>query len=158
MDVTSLSLFQGPKIDTSIQREYWVEFDPIAAISESGPIEFNIPGTSLDYINLAKTRLQVIYVLTRAGGTPVQDKRDVNGVQTDNSDQVAPINLTLHSIFRQMDLSLNQKIVLPDVGVNYPYKAMIDFLLGTTTDTINSQGQAVLFHENQADNLEKQPI
>ena len=28
--------------------------------------------------------------------------------------------------------------------MNYPYKAMIDFLLGTNTDMINSQGQAVL--------------
>ena len=35
MDVvqTSLSLFQAPPIDNSIQREYWVEFNPIAAIS-----------------------------------------------------------------------------------------------------------------------------
>ena len=73
MDVvqTSLSLFQAPPIDNSIQRESWVEFNPIAAISESGPIEFNIPGTSLDYINLAKTRLQVTYVLTKADGSPI---------------------------------------------------------------------------------------
>ena len=45
MDVvqTSLSLFIPPPIDNSIQREYWVEFNPIAAISGGGVIEFNIP-------------------------------------------------------------------------------------------------------------------
>ena len=55
MDVaqSSLSLFQPPPIDKLIHREYWVEFNPIATISESGAVEFNIPGTSLDYINLA---------------------------------------------------------------------------------------------------------
>ena len=59
MDVvqTSLSLFQPLPIDKSIHREYWVEFNPIATISDSRAVEFNIPGTSLDYINLAKTRL-----------------------------------------------------------------------------------------------------
>ena len=157
MDVvqTSLSLFQAPPIYNSIHREYWVEFNPIAAISESGPIEFNIPGTSLDYINLAKTRLQVTYVITKADGTPIVDERDGNGKPIDTSDQVGPVNLTLHSIFRQIDLSLNQKIVSPDVGVNYPYKAMIDFLLGTTSDMINSQGQVVLFHKDQSENMEE---
>ena len=129
---TSLNVFQAPPIDNSIQREYWVEFNNIATISETGPIKFNIPGTLLDYLNLAKTRLQVTYVLTKADVSPIQDERDDNGVPLDTSDQVAPINLTLHSIFRQIDLSLNQKIVSPDVGVNYPYKA--------STDMINSQG------------------
>ena len=58
MDVVqnSLSIFVPPPIDNSIQREYWVEFNPTAAISESGAIEFNIPGTSIDYINLSKTK------------------------------------------------------------------------------------------------------
>ena len=50
---TSLSLFMPPPIDTSIQREYWVEFNPIAAISGGGVIEFNIPGTSVDYVKLS---------------------------------------------------------------------------------------------------------
>ena len=72
----------------------------------------------------------------------------------DTSDQVAPENLTLHSVFRQIGLSLNKKIVSPDVGVNYPYKAMIDFLLGTNTDMIKSQGQAVLFHKDQPEKME----
>ena len=98
---------------------------------------------------MAKTRLQVTYVLTTEDGNPIKDERGDQGQPLDTSDQVAPVNLTLHSIFRQIDLSLNQKVILPDVGVNYPYKAMIDFLLGTTTDMINSQGQAVLFHKDQ---------
>ena len=59
------------------------------------------------------------------------------------------MNFTLHSIFRQIDLSLNPKIVSPDVGVNYPYKAMIDLLLNSTSDMISSQGVDALFHKDQ---------
>ena len=83
--------------------------NPIAAISESVPVKFSIPGTSLDYINLAKTRLQVTYVLTTEDGSPIKDDRDGNGKPLGNSDQVPPVNLALHSIFRQIDLSLNKK-------------------------------------------------
>ena len=157
MDIvqTSVSLFMPPPLDKSIQKEYWVEFNPIATISEGGVIEFNIPGTSLDYINLAKSRLNISYKLTHSDGTPVQDIRDLNGVPTADLDQIAPVNLTLHSIFHQIDLSLNQKIVSPDVGVNYPYKAMIDLLLQSNSDMINSQAQAALFHKDTPGNFEE---
>ena len=149
MDVVQTSLFLPPPVDNSIQREYWVEFNPIATISGGGTIEFNIPGTSMDYVNLAKTKLHINYSIAKEDGSPIKDERDSLGKPTDTSDQVGPVNLTLHSIFRQIDLSLNQKIVSPDVGVNYPYKAMIDLLLNSTTDMISSQGVAALFHKDQ---------
>ena len=130
MDVVqnSLSIFVPPPIDSSIQRQYWVEFNPIAAISESGAIEFNIPGTSVDYINLSKTKLHITYVITRENGDPIHDERGLNGQPTADSDQVGPVNFPLHSIFRQIDLSFNQKNVSPDIGVNCAYKALVDIL------------------------------
>ena len=47
MDVvqTSVSIFAPPPIDNSITKEYWVEMNPVATISENVIIEFNIPGT-----------------------------------------------------------------------------------------------------------------
>ena len=76
MDViqTPLTIFQPPPIDKTIQKEYWVEFNPIAAITDSSVIEFNIPGTSVDYINLPKTRLHVKYIITDEKGVPIRDK------------------------------------------------------------------------------------
>ena len=55
----------------------------------------------------------------------------------------------MHSIFRQIDLSFNQKIVSPDIGVNYPYKAIIDILLTSNNEMIESQGYAALFLKDQ---------
>ena len=131
MDViqNSLSIFVPPPVDKSITKEYWVEFNPIATITDSSVIEFNIPGASVDYIILSKTRLHVKYRITDENSEPTTDERDLNGNPTSDSDQVGPVNLTLHSIFRQIELSLNQKIVSPNIGVNYPYKAMTDMLL-----------------------------
>ena len=147
MDVVqnSLSIFVPPPIDNSIQREYWVEFNPIAAISESGAIEFNIPGTSVDYINLSKSKIHIKYVITKENGDAIKDERGLGGQPTADSDQAGPVNFPLHSIFRQIDLSFNQKIVSPDIGVNYPYKAIMDILLTSNNEMIESQGYAALF-------------
>ena len=49
-----------------------------------------------------------------------------------------PINFILHSMFTQGNLSLNQQIVIPDICVNYSYKAMTDILLNSTNDMIES--------------------
>ena len=102
MDIvqTSLGLFQPPPLDNAIQKEYWVEFNPIAAITSLGTIEFNIPGTSLDYINLAKTKLKLTYSLTKENGDPIKDERGPDGQPT--ADEVGPINLTLHSILDKL--------------------------------------------------------
>ena len=101
MDViqNSLSIFVPPPVDKTISKEYWVEFNPIATISDSSVIEFNIPGTSVDYINLSKTKLHVKYKITDENGDPIVDQRDINGHPTEDSDQVGPVNLTLHSVF-----------------------------------------------------------
>ena len=144
-----------PPTDKLIVKEYWVDYNPIAAITEGGVIEFNVPGTSVDYISLGKSRLHIKYIITDEEGNKIKDDRNLNGEPTDNCDQVAPVNFTLHSIFRQIDLSLNQKLVSPDVGVNYPYKALIDLLLGSSNDIILSQGQAAMFFKDQAGHLDE---
>ena len=157
MDVvqTSLSLFAPPATDKTIVKEYWVDYNPIAAITEGGVIEFNVPGTSVDYISLGKSRLHIKYVITDEEGKKISDERTIDGDPTPNTDQVAPVNFTLHSIFRQIDLSLNQKVVSPDVGVNYPYKALIDLLLGSSNDMILSQAQAAMYFKDQAGHFDE---
>ena len=156
MDVvqTSLSLFAPPPTDKTIVKEYWVDYNPIAAISEGSVIEFSIPGTSVDYISLGKSKLRIKYIITDEEGYKIKD-RTLNGDPTPNCNQVSRVNFTLHSIFRQVDLSLNQKLISPDVGVNYPYKALIDLLLGSSNNTILSQAQAAMFFKDQAGHLDE---
>ena len=57
-------------------------------------------------------------------------------------DEVAYTNLSLHSLFRQVDVSLNQQVMTSNVGVNYPYKAMLDVLLGYGHDSRESMVQS----------------
>ena len=118
-----LALFHPGAKERAIKEVKWINYRAVSQISNSSCIEFNISGTSSDYILLSKTRLYVQLRLLKADGTPVT-----------NLDNVALVNLSLHSLFRQVDVMLNQKLITSSVGVNYPYKAILDVLLSYNHD------------------------
>ena len=115
-----MSLFQPPAIERTVQKHEWIEYKPIGQIVEGGPIEFNISGNSADYIDLQKSRIAI--------KVKVQTSK---GVAVTSENAVALVNLSLHALFRQLDVTLQQKVISPDVGTSYPYKAIIDALLKT---------------------------
>ena len=47
---------------------------------------------------------------------------------------VAFVNNTLHSLFNQCDISVQQKVITPNVSTNYPYKAIFDILLSNAEE------------------------
>lgn len=125
-----LALFHPGAKERAVHAVSWVNHRPVSQISNSSAIEFNISGTSSDYILLSKTRLHVKLRLLKNDGNYV-----------DSLDNVALVNLSLHSLFRQVDVMLNQKLITSSIGVNYPYKAMIDVLLNYNHDVKDSQLQ-----------------
>ena len=72
-----------------------------------------------------------------------------DGSATGVTAKVAPVNMTLHSMFTQVDLFLNQKLT-SSVGVNYPYKAMLDSLLKMSREESLSTLQAEGFFRDSA--------
>ena len=42
---TELDLFSVPETQFSIQHGIWVEYNPVATITDNGPIEFSISGS-----------------------------------------------------------------------------------------------------------------
>ena len=48
----------------------------------------------MDYINLAKSKIHVTYVIAGPSGEKNKDKRDINGNPTATSDQAGPIPFT----------------------------------------------------------------
>ena len=128
MDVQqrSLSLFQPPPIEKSIQKLEWVEFRPVGQISTGSTIEFNINSTGSDYINLKKSRLQLRCKIVKLDGTEVSYPE--SSIPEKTTPKIAPVNLTLSALWRQVDVLLQQKIISPDIGTAYPYKALLDVL------------------------------
>ena len=133
---SELDLFTIPATQTSITKGQWIEYHPLSNITDSGPIEFNVSGTGEEYLESARTQLFVKAKITKA-----------NGNALDPNAGVGPVNLFLQSLFSQVDVSLNERLISPSTNT-YPYRAMIETLLNYGKDAKTSQLSMAMFYKD----------
>lgn len=139
---SELDLFSVPPTQTSIEHGHWVEYHPLATITDHGPIEFSISGSGDDYVDLANTHLYVRVQIVNADGTNLT-----------NDATVGPVNLWLHSLFSQVDMSLNEKLVSPSTNT-YPYRAYLESLLSYGPAAKESQMTSMLWHKDSPGHMD----
>ena len=100
-----------------IKDEFDQEYLPVNAIQAGAPIEFSIKSAIDHYLDLDESRMIVTTKITKANGTDM-----------DNNLQAAPVNLMLHSMFREIDVTLNDTPA-SDPNSLYPYRAYLETLL-----------------------------
>ena len=120
---SGLDLFTILPTQTSLEHGMYVEFYPLAALSPSNNIDFNInqKGNS-EYLDLQNTYLYVRAKITESDGSTLPDNAPVG-----------PVNNWLHSYFSQVDVSLNNTLVTPSENT-YPYGAYIENTLNYGND------------------------
>ncbi|KAL8565345.1 hypothetical protein ACOMHN_029040 [Nucella lapillus] len=114
---SGLDLFSLPPSQTSIEDGQYVEVYPLATLSPGAPIEFIITGGTSELTDLSNTYLHVQVKITNADGTDLAADHPV-----------APVNNFLHTLFSQVDVSLNGVLVTNSENT-YPYRAMLETLL-----------------------------
>ena len=128
---TELDVLSVPPTMTSMQETQWVEHFPIASIANDSPIEFIIPPQTEFWTDLSQSYLYVKFkIVLAADGAPLAD-----------ADNVAPVNNFLHSMFSNIDLYLNNKLITSGSG-NYPYRAYIENLLSYSPESKNTHLKA----------------
>ncbi|KAL6417102.1 hypothetical protein ACFW04_012983 [Cataglyphis niger] len=120
---SELDLFSLPPTQTSIESSQWIHYKPVTSLSDDSPIEFVIPGHGEEYLDLTHTMLSLRVRVETAGDSTGH----VTGGSASTSN-VGPINHLLHSIFNQIDVYFNQKLVSPPNNA-YAYRAYIEALL-----------------------------
>jgi hypothetical protein len=80
----------------------------MTSMHDDASIEFELGGTSDDYIDLSNN------VSVREG----QKKTKANGDDVEANDAKAPTNYFLHSLFSQVDISLNGTQVTTSTNTN----------------------------------------
>lgn len=135
---SELNLFALPPTQTVIEKGHWVQYHPIANVASGGPIEFIIPGSAEDYLDLSETRIYVKVKILKNDGKPIT---------TDN--KIGPVNLFLHSLFSQVDVSLNERMVSCSSNT-YSYRAYIETLLNNGYDSKTSQLTSELYYKDTA--------
>ena len=123
---SELDLESVPHLQIGIVDDYLVRTGPKSGLESGGPLEFLIPASGDDYLDLSHC-----YFYLTDDGTAIETlKTDSTGGE-DSS--VAPVNLLFHSLFRQLDLVMNDALVATS-GDTYPIRAYLTTLLSYGRD------------------------
>jgi hypothetical protein len=139
---SELDLFTLPTTQLSIVRGDWVHYKPIGSLNDHGPLEFVVPGSGEDYIDLPQTLLQLHVKITKADGTTLGTDK-----------VVGPVNNWMHSLFAQIDIFLNQKLISPPAHT-YAYRAYIETVLNYDEPAKSSQLTARLWYKDTAGKMD----
>lgn len=143
--VPSLALFEKPSVNSGILGTKWIQYRPNSQVSSDGVIQFNISGNSDYYVDLKSSFLQIKGYICRTG----TDKAITD------EDEVTFENIPLQSLWNQVDLSFQQKVVNAKTNINYSYKAYLDVLLNSSNSEMINQLTSQLFFKDDAQYFDK---
>jgi len=116
---SALCIFDEQDVQTDVLGSTIVDYYPLTSLSAGGPIEFHVPGSSDEYLDLNDTKLLLHVKLTKADGKPIGDS---------GTDKVTLSNLPIASLFQDVFLSIGDTQV--EGGQHcYPYNAYLSSLL-----------------------------
>ena len=121
----ALQIFATRQNQVAIENIRFVECQPISVIGiEDSPVEIQIPGSGQEYLDLQRSKLYVKAKLVKHDGSSLTP-----------TEKTSIINLPLQSMWSQIDISMNGKLVSFNTS-NYPWKAYIKTLLNTSHDDL----------------------
>src|SRR6218665_376670 len=139
---SELDLFVVPPTQTSIESGNYVEYNPIATISQGTPIKFSVTGAGQDYLDLSSAQLYVRAQKVMAADEPI-----------DKNENVGPTNLFLHSLFSEVDITLNDTLVTSSNNT-YAHRSYLETLLSYGGAAKTSQLTSALYYKDVAHRLE----
>ena len=116
-----VELFSVPPTQTVIDHSYWYPAHPVNTITSDGPYQFRVDAGP-EYLQLGRNFMYMKLIITKADGTDVVD-----------TDKVAPINLLGKTLFKQVRVDINGKLVY-DSGSMYAYRAFLETELNYNSD------------------------
>jgi len=111
----SLDLFTVPKIDNKLHSGQPTKYRPLNALNDSGPFEFQISADPEHFIKLPSIRL--------AGTVRVKTSETA---QITAADVISVCNLFPHSLFKQIEVLVNDKPVNDQSSATYPIKSCLE--------------------------------
>ena len=128
-----LGLFQEQSLDSGTESVEWVEYRPVGQPVEGSPLEFNIGGNTSYYLNLKSIRWCMTVKIVQKDGTKLKWETSTGGTKN----VVVFDNMPNHSMWRQVDMSMQQRPVSA-MGKVYPHKANLDVV--TLEDEASKNG------------------
>jgi len=137
---SELDLSAVPPTQTSLEHGHYVEHRSQSSLMDGTPVEFcTSEDGNIDLANL------LLYVRASVVTS--------NGEELAADAHVAPANNWLHSLWSQVDLSLNNVLVTQSSNT-YPYRAYTETLLSFGPAATNSQLSDCLWYKYTADRFD----
>lgn len=125
---SELDLFSVPPTQIAVESGVWDNIKPHPNFDQ-GTITFEIPRDGSHYLDLAQTELWVEVLLQKKTDTGTVENVNFNPTgQAPDHPKIAPVNNFLHSLFSQVQVSLNNTEV-ENTNAHYAYRAYIENLL-----------------------------
>ena len=124
---SELDLESVPPLQVGIEDDYLVRTGPKSSPTAGAALEFHLPASGDDYVDLSHCYLYLQCRVLRADGTAIRSSRGADGAEGADA-SVGPVNQIFHSLFRQVDLVMNDVLVSTS-GDTYPYRAYLTNLL-----------------------------
>ena len=116
---SELDLFIVPPMQTSVEHGCIIDYHLILMLTDNGPIEFNIPGSGEDFINLANTFLLLGVKITAADRANIADAAAIE-----------PVNLLIHSL---QPVFASQCCILRQIGLIIDKQVFLSGLFGDSS-------------------------
>jgi hypothetical protein len=141
--LSEFDYFTPTVIQSAIVSEYDDVISPLNAINPTSAtglntLEFNIPGAADLYRDLNNSILMLKIKLTKA-----------DGGATTATDKVGPVNLTLHSLFSNVSVTLCGKEI-SEKDTLYPYRAYLETLLTYDPNVLKTRLAAEGWYKDDA--------
>lgn len=133
-----LDFFSLPPTQLSMEISETVCLSPASTLENLGPIEFQVPETEDYYIDPSETYLYMVVSVCYESG----DKLAA-------TDKVTPVNLFLHSMFSEISVYINSKLLTPP-NLLYPYRAYFEHLFNYGSNAKESHLTAAMFVKDSA--------
>ncbi|XP_070550460.1 uncharacterized protein F54H12.2-like [Ptychodera flava] len=131
-----LDIFAVPPTQTSIESGKYIQFNPVSSLAANTPIEFLIPGSPTEYVDLPLTRMHVKARIINEDGTNLTPDAEVG-----------PTNLFLHSLFSQVEISLGGRVISSSQNT-YPYRAYIETVLNSSKNAVSTHLTSSLYYKD----------
>ncbi|XP_063312633.1 uncharacterized protein F54H12.2-like [Pelobates fuscus] len=135
---SELDLFEIKPTQTSIEKSLYVKVQPLAAISETSPLEFYISGSGEHYYDLNNTLLYIVCKIVKNDNSQIAE-----------SSRVSLINYPVATLFNQLDVTLGDRLISQSNNL-YAYRAYIETLLNYSAEALSTQFTAGLFYKDTA--------
>ena len=140
---SSLCLFDQPAVQTDFIRNQDVDYYPLTNVASGGPIEFTIPGSAEEYIDVNDIHLYILAKVTKADGSKIDSATDKVGLN----------NLPIAALFQDVSLTLGESQI-EGGQMCYPYLGYFNTVMQFTPSAQRSHMRAMGWFKDEAGKFE----